>query len=435
MNDALVIYCPKISPRLEYTLDWIFTEQLKLDYRITTDTSELESLSFFVSYGRIFENALTIPDKGLLWETGIRTQNIDTGNWNKLPVLFATTESKFSAPFDIFSAIFFLLSRYEEYYSYNSDKHNRYPATDSILFKNGLLERPIVDEWVHQFCKVLTMQFNISVPLKKFSFTPTYDIDIAYSYRAKGLLRTTGAFLKDLSALRIDKVSDRLHVLQQKKLDPYDSFDKLKALHSKQNIVPIYFILASQRTTAFDKNISPNNAKMQRLIRGMVKEGRIGLHPSYYTDKDGYKLASEKSSLEKICGKHIVRSRQHYIKIVLPDTYRNLLSQKIFEDYSMGYATHLGFRAGTGQCFCWYDLQNEITTALRIYPFCFMDTTALYEMKLDRVEAFNRLKIMTGILKATDSLLITIFHNFSLGSSPEWNGWADAYFDFVRRYY
>ena len=47
---------------------------------------------------------------------------------------------------DIFASIFFMISRWEEYVNLIRDNHARFPATESLAYNNGLLERAVVDE-------------------------------------------------------------------------------------------------------------------------------------------------------------------------------------------------------------------------------------------------------------------------------------------------
>jgi hypothetical protein len=49
--------------------------------------------------------------------------------------------------FDLFAAAFYLVTRYEEYLPFIADRHNRFEASQSVLFKHGLLERPLINEW------------------------------------------------------------------------------------------------------------------------------------------------------------------------------------------------------------------------------------------------------------------------------------------------
>jgi len=423
---AVVIYCPFTSPRLTYVLDWIFNEQFQCGYILTDNAADKTACT--LSYGAAISGAILTPDAGLLPQTNIEVQNIKTGTWNGVPVLFYKNESDYSLPFDIFSAIFYLLSRYEEYLPFTPDKHNRYPATESILYKMGCLERPLVDEWLLRLQQLLA-QKNIEITKTAFSYLPTYDIDIAYSYSYKGFTHTIGGYIKDLAKGNMNRVKERTSSLKGEQ-DPFDSFDWLFDLHGKYTVRPIYFILSALNTTAFDKNIHPAHPAMKRLIKRLSADGDIGLHPSYYSNRDTELIFSEKKTLVSVAGRPVNISRQHYIKNKIPYTYNLLQAKTILEDYSMGYATHLGFRAGTGRSFPWYNLDKERTTTFKVHPFCFMDTAARFECGLNAETAFQRLDAMKQILQKCDSKLVTVFHNFSLGTDAGWAGWSHAYEQF-----
>jgi hypothetical protein len=428
---TITIYSPQTSNRLLYVLDWLFRGVLQTDYRLVNNEEEVASLPFFISYGKHFGQACSIPDAGILWSREIAPHKIKTGTWMGIPTLY-DGNTDHTIPFDLFGALFFLLSRYEEYFDHTPDKHGRYQARDSILFKNGWLERPLLDEWILGFHTLLKEKPGVAITLSRFQFLPSYDIDIAFSYKYKGWKRTLGGLARDLVKGNFQKVKTRLLVLTGAEIDPYDSFGWLRHQHSLLNIHPLYFVLASMKTTAFDKNNHPGHEQMKGLICSFGNEGAIGLHPSY----DSYReevFGKEKDFLEKTIGGSITKSRQHYIRLKIPDTYRQLLQYGILHDYSMGYGSKFGFRAGTGRSFNWYDLKKEIETRLIIHPFCFMDSTARFEEKLDTENAFERLDKMKEILERTGSTLITVFHNFSLGKDPGWVGWSEGYKAFLEK--
>jgi len=428
--DTLVVYSAQNSPRLKYVLDWLLKERLQLDYRITIDKNDIPDHGSFISYGSPSGGAVSVPSADFLWQTGINPPEIAKGTWGDLPVIFAKDDEGYTLPFDLFSAIFYLLSRYEEYSSFTPDKHGRYLATASVLYKNGWLMRPLVDEWVYAFRKILQSAMGEAIEGTPFLYQPTYDIDMAYSHLHKGAGRIIGAYLRAILKLDVVQITERIQVLKKKQKDPFDSFRWLRQLHKQYDYKPVYFILSADKTTPYDKNIHPQHPAMMRVIKNLVKEGDIGIHPSYYAEQKNL-LEKEKKMLEHIAGKGVTISRQHYIRATAPGTYRMLLSQGIAEDYTMGYGSNLGFRAGTGSSFFWYDLENENTTKLRIHPFCFMDTTAHYEAKLTPSQAFEKLEEMSKKLILTGSTLITVFHNFSLGTGTEWKGWRLAYENFL----
>lgn len=430
---TLTIYAKQESVRLVYLLDWLFGEQLCVNFNVTHDIDDLNNDKPCLAYGEQVEGILSIPDNGLLWDVGNinKELTINKGAWSNIPTLFATADH--DIPFDIFSAIFFLLSRYEEYYPYTPDQHGRYPATESILYKEGLLSRPIVDEWVEALKQLLVKHFpSLRFSEKAFFFQPTYDIDIALSYLYKGFVRTTGAYAKDMLKGRFGNVSERLRVVSKKESDPYDSFSWLQYLHRKYQLSAIYFILVAEKVSAYDKNINPDHPYMQALIKDLNKEGTVGIHPSYNANVDSRLARTEIRKLQGIMGKNVYLSRQHYIRNIIPQAYHALMNNQIFRDYSMGYGSHIGFRAGTSNSFLWYDLSKEQQTQLNIYPFCFMDTTAHYGEQLNVGEAFSKLNDIAQTLKKLNAPMITVFHNFSLGSSKEWEGWHEAYEQFIK---
>ncbi len=429
--DTLVIYCKNKSNRLQYVLDWLLGERLQLKYILTDNENVLLDKKAHILYGSgIAIDCITIPDIGLLWQTGIHNvEPLCISDLDTIPVLFKV-DGIYEISFDLFSAIFYLISRYEEYLPYTPDKHNRYPANDSILYKNAILKIPIIDLWVTDIKKRLEIKFNIDLPESKFNFLPTYDIDIAFSHLHKGIARIAGAYLRAILKGDIKQIDERIQILNNKQKDPYDSFHWLHQLHIENDIAPIYFILCAMKTTTYDKNLHPLHPAMLRIIKNLSKEGKIGIHPSYFYDRNEI-IVKEKKILEEILTHSVAISRQHYIKINVPLTYRLLIKNNIQEDYSMGYGTHIGFRAGTGSSFLWYDIEKEAITPLRIFPFCFMDTTAHFEENLSVEQAFHQLKEMQKFLQQNNSTLITIFHNFSLGTSNLWLGWQNAYASFI----
>jgi hypothetical protein len=427
----IFIIVSEISSRLTYVCDWIFVQQLGVDYKFCTNKTEEQEALLTIDYTNKVSD-FSVPNIGLLFANSIEQQSIHTGLWNELPTLFAAQDADHVLPFDLFSAVFYLISRYEEYVPFVPDRHHRYPATESILFKAGLLERPIIDEWLFALSKLLRDK-GLSIHQKSFEFLPTYDIDIAWSFKHKGLKRTMGGYLRDIAKNNFESLKERTAVLQAKKKDPYFSFDVTDRLHRDNELEPLYFILAAAQNTAWDKHILPSNKHMSALIQSLAQQYKIGIHPSYHANAQPHLFREEQKTLSTISGQQMDISRQHYIKVELPKTYRALLEMDIRQDYSMGYSTHLGFRAGTSRSFFWYDLLAEAPTQLHIFPFCFMDTTAHYEMGLSVEEAFEKLHYFKNSLQKINGLMLTVFHNFSLGTDKEWIGWTEAYADFIKK--
>ena len=267
---------------------------------------------------------------------------------------------------------------------------------------------------------------SFTILLSPFTFIPTYDIDIAYAYKHKGLARNLGGFLKSPSL-------ERIKVLSGFGKDPFDTYDWLNALHKKFKLKPVYFFLVAANNGLYDKNILPAKKAMRQLVKNHVKKYSLGIHPSWKSGDDDTLLKKEKQQLEAMSESAIVASRQHYIRFNLPQGYRRLLEAGITDDYSMGYGSINGFRASVAASFNWYDLEQEEETGLRIHPFCFMEANSFYEQKLTAAKAFEELMQYYTICKKVNGTLITIWHNNFLGADKLYKGWGEMYESFLNK--
>ena len=138
---------------------------------------------------------------------------------------------------------------------------------------------------------------NLLFKEEKYQFTPTYDIDYAWSYKYKGVFRTLGATARDIIKNR-KLFFQRFKVLTGQERDPYFTFDYLNDLHQDLDLAPIYFFLVGQRGE-YDKNISIKKKSFQQLIHETSREYKIGLHPSYASNTEFLQLKKEYIDLEK----------------------------------------------------------------------------------------------------------------------------------------
>src|SRR5436189_2036816 len=123
----LLIYVPKITSRLHYIFDFILNDILGTDFKITTDkdefiTSDLSKINYSSTQ---FNNELIVPAANLLFEKGIREQELSLNIWNDIPVLFYS-HPRYELPFDVFAASFYMVTRYEEYLPHLRDLYDRY---------------------------------------------------------------------------------------------------------------------------------------------------------------------------------------------------------------------------------------------------------------------------------------------------------------------
>ncbi len=429
----MIVYSENITPRLRYIADFFAAEISIEPWNLTTSISEFaQSQDAKINYSNqlVNCNCIKIKPEKLLFENTIFPINISCTDVDGQKVFFKND----SEPgFDIFAASFYLLSRYEEYLPHAKDEYGRYPHEISLAFKEGFLQKPLVNIWVERFKELIREKFPAyQFKKKEFTFLPTYDIDMARSYEYKGFARNTANFLKDFLTARFADFSRRYKVLTGVEKDPFNTFDWLDEIHETYNLNPFYFFLVAEKRSEKDKNISPHHILMKKLITGIAKKYRIGLHPSWRSNDDKKILESEKKILETITASPIVASRQHYLRLSVPETYRSLLQCGIKADYTLGYSGDNGFRASVASPFKWYDLQNETVTELVLYPFCFMEGTSIFYKKQTPEEALLELKMLYKNVREVNGFFSMIWHNSSLSNMNEYKGWRKVYEHFIK---
>tara|TARA_B110000459_G_C16625649_1_gene505402 strand:- start:9606 stop:10910 length:1305 start_codon:yes stop_codon:yes gene_type:complete len=422
----ILIYVHKLTPRIKYIFKTIFTDVLQVNISFTSDCKEFENHEGVkINYSDsklssgIFFQATT-----LLFETKIQKQDIIISEYENKPC-FYSVDNESILPFDPFAASFYLISRYEEYLPHKKDEHRRFLANESLAFQHDFLEEPLVNLWTTKITRLITLNYpEFDIPPREYQYISTLDIDNAYAYQHKGIIRTLGALGK--SFIKGSDFSSRLKVIFGNEKDPYDTFKYQKEVHKKYNITPIYFFLLGDYGVN-DKNISVKNKTFQRLIQSISENNKIGIHPSYASNKNPEKIATEKNRLQKVSKQEIMSSRQHYLKLNLPNTYQNLITNGIIEDYTMGYAEQPGFRASICSAFYFYDLEKERETELKIFPFTVMEATFQYYKKSAPEKALKDIIALMQKVKDVDGTFISVWHNESLSDEGIWKGWKIIY--------
>lgn len=367
-----------------------------------------------------------VKSNGLLFEQGINNPEIFVSKWDEIACFFYTGENS-SIPFDIFAASFYLITRYEEYLPHVRDHHERFTPEQSIAHKHHFLEQPVIDIWASKLRAILKERFpKYHFPERDFKYISTIDVDNAFAYKHKSSLRVLGAFINDFLKLDFQNSWERFLVLLRIKSDPFDTFNEILSLGKKNPFEVIVFFLLADYTT-FDTNVSAAKRPFRLLIKHIADYVSVGLHASYYTMKNSGMLKKEKERLESIINVQTQRSRQHFLRFSLPKTYQNLIDLGISEDYSMGYASHLGFRAGTSIPFHFFDLDFEIQTPLKVYPFALMDTTLNDYLALNPKQALAKTEQLLFEVLQVKGTFITLFHNESISGHLRWIGWNKVY--------
>jgi len=233
-----------------------------------------------------------------------------------------------------------------------------------------------------------------------------------------GFSRSWGGMVKLIVKGKLKKARERMRCMQGKQRDPYDNFGMLSEVFADHNPAPIYFILGG-KPGRHDRNLSLNNKHFAGLIKQLSERATIAVHPSYGAGNDVEVIRKEINGLEVISGQKINGSRQHFVKMTFPETYEALIQAGISEDYSMGFASISGFRAGIACPFNFYNLEKEEVRPLRIHPFMFMDSTLCDYMKLKPQEYYDAVMPYIEEVKRVGGVLCGIWHNYDLSDDKE----------------
>ncbi len=367
------------------------------------------------------EGAFQVVPHGLLEQERIERLEPEVVWSQDMPVLFSSDRG--DLPFDVFASAFIQLSRYEEYGPIERDEHGR-PSTGALhAARHGYLDRPIVDEWLLALVESWRKQDPRLPELRReYAHTATLDVDNGAMYLGRPGWRSLGGAARDLLRGHPGRVTDRLAVLTGSRSDPYAVHEAFLDLVERSGGRAIINFLTAP-IGKHDHAIGPEVPFMQALVRLMAQRAEVGLHPGYESSENTFRISEEKERLEAVVGRPVTCSRQHFLRMRLPETCRELEHLGIREEHSMGLADRTGFRSGTCTAFPFYDLAAERETTLMIHPFAMMDSALCYKMQLSPQEAITEAKRIVDAVRAVQGHFISVWHERFLSGYGNEAGW------------
>ncbi len=405
------VFSPQISPRIRYIFKLLLGELIGDEPLFTTSPEEFGTIrgpkinySKNPEYGGLFFEA-----HGLLTEKDILNQELVFPEGDHSYGFFAVYNKQSAMIFDPFAASFYLVTRYEEYLPFVRDEYGRFQAVESLAWKKGFLDKPVVNIWAGMIAEKIKQKWpSWQAKGTKYRFIPTIDINAAWQYKRKGFFRTVAGVANSLSDFNFGQAADRIRVVSNRRPDPFDTYDAQLALNKKYGLDTIYFVLFADYDTN-DRNTPVGNRHFRILIKTLADYCRIGIHTSFASLKSTEKLDQEFRRLSAVLNKDVNMTRQHFHVLNMPLTYRGFVNRDVENDYSMGYAVTPGFRAGICSPFNFYDLDFEVETPMKIWPFALVDKGL--EQGFDLEGSFGRI---IREVKAVNGTLITLWNNESL---------------------
>lgn len=411
----------------------IFSRILGVDVSFTTTVEDfIKHSGPKITYAKKpLQNEFFIQSNPLLFEHGISDVGIKIDDWDGLPCFFEAGERS-NIPFDIFSASFYLLSRYEEYLPHVKDELGRYPVKESLAYQHKFLQRPIVDLWAKKFLQVLKERFpDIVQRQKQYQFTSIVNVTTSHCFAYRGFLRTIGGVILDLSKLKLMRLVKRVAVWIKPHKDPYDNFSYLIDLHKEINCKTMFFFQFASYSK-HDKNVSIFKNKFRYLIKSVADYSIVSLSASDNSSLNNEILKEEKDSLAELLNRPVTYARMRYNRINIPKTYQDLVATEFTDDFTMGYTHNIGFRAGTCTPFYFYDINLEVQQPIKVHPFAVCDYAFLKYKKQGQV--FEALDAIFREVKQVNGNLNMVFSNELLGSNNRLK-WLQLYKAILKRYY
>jgi len=296
---------------------------------------------------------------------------------------------------DVFALIFFMLTRWEEYVNKNRDSHGRFPAIESLAYRQGFLDKPIVNEELENLKEQL-LELDSSLKFKKreYQLTLTHDVDHLYFWKnSQQLMRIViGDIIKRKDVkLAFNRVKEYLFVKIGKIQDPFDTFDWIMEQSESIGLKSRFYFM-SGGVTQFDNNYKIDEPKALSLIAKIKKRGHyIGIHPSYDAYSNFEQFKEEKELLEKVTNQKIVEGREHYLRFEVPITWQIWEDNGMQIDSTCGYADKEGFRCGTGDDFSVFNILTRKKLNLKERPLIYMDDTSFFYQNFSEEKAYEHI--------------------------------------------
>ena len=428
------IYIPNnnIKER-KYTIDILFKEFLGIETHIKICQKGetriiLNNKKEIVFEDHFFENFKT--EKSYLNEKNIPCKVFFARNKfapeENIPVIFGTDkliieENKIICGNDIFAAIFFMLTRWEENAVKEKDEHGRFPEEKSFVIRNNIQHRPVVNEYLEMIRNML-FEFNCSKDFKTHNYKPviTHDIDFLdrYDTVVKVVKAMVWAFLnKPGIKAPLYELKAYFNVQKRRKPDPFHTFDYLMNISEKYGLKShFYFIPAVKGEKDYQYDIRKDTVK--NIIKKIIaRKHFVGVHGSYgaYNKPEKYRLELKRLTQHY---SEVKEGRQHFLRFKIPDSLQIWEDNNLETDSSFGFSNAVGFRAGVCYNYSLFNILSQKKLKVKEIPLLFMESV------------FDKVKSEKEILEKIVSLK-KIVHKYNGNYVFLWHN--NSFYDFQRR--
>jgi hypothetical protein len=293
-------------------------------------------------------------------------------------------------PLDVFGSAFFMLSRYEEAVLPERDDHDRFPATASLAYRAGFLDRPIIDEYVEILWAAMCQLWpGLRRKPRDARTVVSCDVDRPFAFNGDmGLLARRLA--DDLFKRRSGRQAWRNAAAQWQarrgnhRQDTYWlGLDLIMSVNERAGRPAAFYFIPENTDTRLDNRVSLDDPRMRALLREVYARGHeIGIHPGYNTYRHPAAMCGSVATLRRVLAEEgIVQprlgGRQHYLRWQTPTTARLWDESGLDYDSTLSFADRPGFRCGTCREYALYDLTARRPLRLRERPLILMECSVI----------------------------------------------------------
>lgn len=350
--------------------------------------------------------------------------------WEETPILFGENRTEqinntLVIHADIVAGTYFLISRYEEMVRRDiRDMHSRFPGKESLPYRAGFIDRPIIEEW-GRILRSQIREAGIKVPEPPEQISKVYlthDVDQLSHFRSiRGVI---GAMIRGLKRPKEGKRALKSY-FGGLIFDPWYTFpyiykldNELKQMLGEERCEIITFLKSGGSKRKEDKPyvnlLHPDYEKLIRYTKR--KKITIGLHASYEAGCHPELIPEEKKKLEKFARGPVFYNRNHFLNNREPEDFEILIESGITDDFSLGYADMAGFRLGTCKPVRWINPMRKELTSLALHPLTIMDVTLSDKryMFMNAHDAFQYCESLINTVEMFNGEISLLWHNNSV---------------------
>lgn len=318
--------------------------------------------------------------------------------------------------FDLVYLVYFSLNRLEEVNAGSNelDNHGRFISEKCLFVRHGLHHFPVIDNWmVFLHCFSNDYEGPIAeenVPVFDFSMDVDH-LDPCFSY-----INVLKNIYRDLRYQKINfpaffyNFFNNFKTTFNSNLSALLNFVDFLDCHS---IKGTFFFMAADQSeydSGYVYSKSQHNDAIGALIRGGHK---VGWHPGYYAGNSRKTFAAEFLVFESRYGFKPKYVRHHYLRWSPELSWTLMEELGILEDHSVGFASTVGFKAGTSKPYHPFNERTQSLYRLEVHPLVMMDDVVFSY----NASWLNKIRALLLEARKTCSPATFLIHNSRLLSS------------------